>query len=377
MAKRDYYEVLGVAKGASDDEIKKAYRKLAMKYHPDKNPGDKAAEDKFKELSEAYDALRDGQKRAAYDRFGHDAFSQGGGGGSGREYASNFSDIFEDLFGGFGGFSGGSQQARQEAATRGSDLRYNMDISLEDANSGIKREIRVNTYDGCNTCSSSGSADKSGATPCTACAGTGRIRSAQGFFSVERTCSTCGGLGKIIKNPCKTCGGQGRVKKDKTLAVNIPAGVEDGMRIRLAGEGEVGIRGGQAGDLYIFLTIKTHPVYKRDGNDIHIRMPVRLTTAALGGSIEVRCIDGSIAKVKIPEGTQSGAKFRLKEKGMSVLHSAMKGDMYIHAKIETPRNLNKKQKDLLKQFEESLGAENEKQESDGFFGKVKDLWGSE
>ena len=380
MAKKDYYETLGVQKGTSADELKKAYRKLAMQYHPDKNQGDKAAEEKFKEISEAYDVLSDDQKRAAYDRFGHDAFSGGGGGGhSGREYASNFADIFEDLFGGFGGFGGGNQQSRQEAATRGADLRYNMDITLEEAFKGIKKEIRVNTYDGCSDCKSSGSADKSGAVNCTACGGSGRIRSVQGFFSVERTCNQCSGMGKIIKNPCTSCGGSGRVKKDKTLAVNIPAGVEDGMRIRLAGEGETGIRGGQTGDLYIFLSVRSHQIFKREGNDIHIKMPIRMTTAALGGSVEVKCIDGSTAKVKIPEGTQSGAKFRLKEKGMSILHSSGKGDMYIHAKVQTPKNLSKKQKELLKSFEETLGESTEKAESsnDGFFGKVKDLWGSE
>lgn len=374
MAKKDFYEVLGVAKSASDDEIKKAYRKLAIQYHPDKNPGDKAAEEKFKELSEAYDVLRDPQKRAGYDRFGHDAANFGGGrSNSGRDYASNFSDIFEDLFGGFGGFSGG--QARQEAATRGADLRYNMEISLEEAFKGIKKEIRVNTYDTCNTCTGSGSADKSGASTCTSCNGQGRVRSVQGFFSVERTCSTCGGMGKIIKNPCKSCGGQGRLKKDKTLAVNIPAGVEDGMRIRLAGEGETGIRGGQSGDLYIFLSLKEHPIFKRNDNDIHVKMPLRFTTAALGGSVEVPTIDGGKAKVKIPEGTQTGEKFRLKEKGMSILHSSQRGNMYVHVKVETPKTLNKKQKDLLKEFEETLGKEPETAE--GFFGKMKDLWGSE
>ena len=381
MAKKDYYEVLGVSKGASADELKKAYRKLAMQYHPDKNQGNKEAEEKFKTISEAYDVLSDDQKRAAYDRFGHDAFSGGGFGGgasqSGREYASNFSDIFEDLFGGFGGFSGGGQQARQEAATRGADLRYNMDITLEEAYKGLKKEIHVNTYDGCKTCNSTGSADKSAPVTCTACAGAGRVRSVQGFFSVERTCQTCGGMGKIIKNPCKNCGGQGRVKKDKTLSVNIPAGVEDGMRIRLAGEGETGVRGGQTGDLYIFLTVRSNQNFKRDGNDIHIKMPLRMTTAALGGSIEVKCIDGNTAKVKIPEGTQTGAKFRLKEKGMSILHSSGKGDMYIHVKIQTPKNLTKKQKDLLKSFEETLGNDQTDKDNEGFFGKVKDLWGSE
>jgi molecular chaperone DnaJ len=266
MAKKDYYEILGVAKTASEDELKKAYRKLAVQYHPDKNPGDKAAEEKFKEISEAYDVLRDPQKRAGYDRFGHEGANFGGGGGqSGREYASNFADIFEDLFGGFGGFGGGGNaQQRAEAANRGSDLRYNMEISLEDAFSGAKKEIKINTFESCNTCTGSGSADKSGAATCQTCAGHGRVRAQQGFFTIERTCATCGGQGKVIKNPCKTCGGQGRLKKDKTLAVSIPAGVEDGTRIRLAGEGDIGTRGGQSGDLYIFLSVKNHPIFKRE-----------------------------------------------------------------------------------------------------------------
>ena len=257
MAKKDYYEILGIQKGASGDEIKKAYRKLAIKYHPDQNPDDKEAEEKFKELSEAYEVLKDDNKRAQYDQFGHAAF-QNGGGHSGREYASNFSDIFEDLFGGFGGFSGMGGGGHAQANNRGADLRYNMEISLEEAFSGLKKEIKVNTYDECDACEGSGAAEGSKPEICPTCGGSGVMRSQQGFFSVQRTCHTCNGTGEVIKDPCKKCGGAGRVKKDKTLSVNIPAGVEEGTRIRLAGEGESGSRGGESGDLYIFLSVKNH-----------------------------------------------------------------------------------------------------------------------
>lgn len=379
MSKRDYYEILGVAKGAGAEEIKKAYRKLAVQYHPDKNPGDAKAEAKFKELSEAYEVLKDDQKRSAYDRFGHQAFEggMGGGGKSGYEYASNFSDIFDDLFSSFmgGGMGGGaSQRGNTEAHLRGSDLRYNLEITLEEAFNGKQEKIRINTLGQCDSCNGSGSGDGSKPVNCSACSGSGKMRMQQGFFTLERTCNTCSGTGKTIKNPCKSCHGTGRTKKDKTLAVNIPAGVEEGTRIRVAGEGEGGVRGGPAGDLYIFLSIKTHPFFKREGHNLHCEVPIRMTTAALGGSIEVPALDGKKAKVTIPPGTQTGDKFRLKGKGMSIMRSQNRGDMYIHAAVETPVNLSKRQKDLLKELDDSMGPKNSSPQTEGFFSKMKEMW---
>lgn len=380
MANTDYYATLGVKKDASPDEIKKSYRKLAIKYHPDQNPDDKEAEAKFKDLSHAYDVLKDPAKRQKYDQYGSAAFdgSSGGGGGgySGREYASNFSDIFEDLFGGgFGGFGGGGQQ-QQQSNNRGSDLRYNMEISLEDAFSGLKKEIKVNTYDECGACDGSGAAEGSSPEICGTCGGVGAVRAQQGFFSVQRSCPTCNGSGEIIKDPCKKCGGAGRIKKDKTLSVNIPAGVEEGTRIRLAGEGESGTRGGEAGDLYIFLSVKNHAIFQRDDEDLHVQIPVKMICATLGNSIEVPTIEGKKVKLNITEGTQTGDKFRLKGKGMSVINSSGRGDMYVHAKVETPKNLSKKQKELLKEFDGSCSIETSP-ETEGFFDKVKSLWESQ
>lgn len=375
--KQDYYELLGVGRTASADEIKKAYRKLAMQLHPDRNPGDKKAEQKFKEVNEAYDVLKDEQKRAAYDRYGHSAFTGGGGGpggfggAAGFDFGSSFADIFEDLFG-----MGGGQQRRGQSestsATRGADLRYNMSISLEDAFKGKQETINVTTSVSCDLCHGSGGEKGTKPVTCATCNGSGRIRASQGFFTIERTCPTCQGLGKVIKDPCRKCAGSGRMRKEKTLAVNVPAGVEEGTRIRLAGEGEVGIRGGPAGDLYIFLSIKPHDLFKRDGADIHCETPIKMTTAALGGSIEVTTIDGSRIKVTVPEGTQSGHQFRLRGKGMSILRSSSRGDMYIHTIVETPVKLNRKQRDLLKEFEKS--SEGTSPESDSFFAKMKDFW---
>jgi len=375
---KDYYQILGVSKTASADELKKAYRKLAMQYHPDKNKGDKAAEEKFKEISHAYDILSDEQKRAAYDRYGHDAFNQGGMGGAGGgagaagfDFSSGFADIFEDLFG-MGGGRGNGRGQQQQQNTRGADLRYNITISLEEAFKGKSENVKITTAATCGTCSGTGAANGSKPITCSTCGGAGRVRATQGFFTVERTCTSCGGMGKTIKDPCRACAGSGRVRKEKTLAVNIPAGVEDGTRIRVSGEGEVGVRGGGAGDLYIFVSVKEHELFARDGADIHCSIPIRMTTATLGGSIEVPTIDGARVKVTLPEGTQNGHQMRLRGKGMSVIRAGHRGDMYIHTMVETPVKLSKKQRELLKEFDKA--GEHVSPASERFFDKVKDLW---
>jgi len=375
---KDYYETLGVSKGASADDLKKAYRKLAMQYHPDKNPGDKKSEDRFKEISNAYDILQDDQKRAAYDRYGHAAFTSGGSGGGaggpggGFDFSSSFADIFEDLFGMSGGQGRRQQGGGANSAARGADLRYNLNISLEDAYNGKQETIRVTTSVGCEACHGSGGEKGTKPVTCGTCGGEGRIRASQGFFTVERTCHTCQGLGKVIKDPCRICAGSGRTRKEKTLAVNVPAGVEEGTRIRLASEGEAGMRGGPAGDLYIFIGLKPHEIFKRDGADIHCDIPLKMTTAALGGGIEVPTIDGARVKVTIPEGTQNNHQFRLRGKGMSILRSTGRGDMYIHSHVETPVKLTKKQRELLKEF--AKGDSGHSPEADNFFSRVKGLW---
>lgn len=383
MSKRDYYDVLGTKRDASADELKKAYRKLAMKFHPDRNPNDPESERKFKEINEAYDVLKDENKRASYDRFGHAAFEGGMGGGRGAgaggfDFSGSFSDIFDDLFTEFTGGkrrgqAGGGAGAAESGGQRGADLRYNMQISLEDAFKGKQQNITLSTSVGCEECKGTGAEKGAAPVTCPTCQGAGRMRAQQGFFTIERTCHTCQGSGKIIEKPCKSCAGTGTTRKDKTLAVSIPSGVEDGTRIRLAGEGEAGFRGGPAGDLYIFLSIKQHRFFKRDGANIHCQVPVSMVAASLGGSVEVPTIDGSKVKVAIPEGTQTGAQFRLRSKGMSVLRSSSRGDMYIHVQVETPVNLSKKQKDLLRDFDNSGGGKNSP-ESAGFFDKVKELW---
>jgi molecular chaperone DnaJ len=377
MSKQDYYKLLGVEKNATADELKKSYRKMAMQYHPDRNPGNKEAEAKFREISEAYEVLKDDQKRAAYDRYGHAAFEQGGGGrggfgGAGFDPSANFSDIFGDLFGDFmGGRSSGGGRPSQ---VKGSDLRYNLEVSLSEAFSGKQQKIQFTTAAECDGCSGSGSQDGSAPLNCGSCGGSGKLRMQQGFFTVERTCTTCGGMGKTISNPCHRCGGDGRVRKEKTLSVNIPEGVEDGTRIRLSGEGEVGLRGGGAGDLYIFVTIKEHDFFIREGNDIHCRVPIKMYTAAVGGTVEVPVIDGTRAKVTIPAGTQSDDKFRLKDKGMSIMRAgSRRGDMYIHTTVEIPVKLTKRQKDILQEFDELDGrGANPKVEK--FMNKVREIW---
>jgi molecular chaperone DnaJ len=371
MSKRCYYEVLEVERAADDGALKSAFRKLAMKWHPDRNPGDRDSEHRFKEINEAYDILKDPQRRAAYDRFGHAAFEQGGGGahGFGADFGSTFSDIFEGIFG-----MGGARQ-RGSGRERGADLRFNMQITLEEAYNGKTAQVRLPTSVTCEVCSGTGA--KTGTKPkvCATCGGHGKIRHSQGFFTLERTCSACHGRGQVIENPCPSCAGSGRTTKERTLSVNIPAGVEDGTRIRLAGEGEAGLRGGPSGDLYIFLSLATHAFFQRDAADLHCRVPISMVTAALGGEFEVPTIDGSKTRVKIPGGTQSGRRFRLQAKGMPVLRSKQVGDMYVQVMVETPQNLTKRQRELLTEFEK-LSSRETQPESAGFFTKVKDFFGT-
>ncbi|MBF9029348.1 molecular chaperone DnaJ [Rhodobacterales bacterium HKCCE3408] len=380
MAKRDYYEVLGLSRGADADEIKKAYRRKAKELHPDRNKDDPSAESQFKEVNEAYDVLKDGDKKAAYDRFGHAAFDGGmaggprsggfGGGAHQGDFASAFSDVFEDLF---GDFMGGRGQTGRSRAARGSDLRYNLRITLEEAFSGLTKPIRVPTSVTCGSCNGTGAEGGSEPVSCPTCSGMGKVRAQQGFFTVERTCPTCSGMGQIVKNPCHTCGGQGREQKEKALSVNIPAGVETGTRIRLSGEGEAGLRGGPSGDLYIFIEVEEHPLFKREGIDLFCRVPVSMVTAALGGEIEVPTIEGGRSRVRVPEGTQSGKQMRLRAKGMPALRGPGQGDMYIEMAVETPVKLSARQKELMREFEESSSKSNTPNES-GFFDRVKSFW---
>jgi molecular chaperone DnaJ len=371
MTKRCYYEVLEVERTAADGELKTAFRKLAMKWHPDRNPGDKSSETRFKEINEAYEILKDADKRAAYDRFGHAAFEQGMGNGA-HDFPPGFGSAFADIFEGIFGMSGG--RGRGNRAERGADLRYNMEITLEEAFAGKTAQVRIPTSVSCEACSGTGA--KAGTKPktCPHCGGAGRIRHAQGFFTLERTCTGCQGRGQVIESPCPTCSGSSRVTRERTLSVNIPPGVEDGTRIRLASEGEAGVRGGPSGDLYIFLSITTHAFFQRDGADLHCRVPISMVQAALGGEFEVPTIDGAKTRVKVPEGTQSGRRFRLHGKGMPVLRSRQTGDMYVQVMVETPQKLTKRQRELLNEFEK-LSSQETHPESAGFFGKMRELLG--
>jgi molecular chaperone DnaJ len=376
MAKQDYYAMLGVAREASAEDLKKAYRKLAMQYHPDRNPNDKKAEAKFKEISEAYEVLKDDQKRAAYDRFGHAAFEQGGGaspGGfqGGFEAAGGLGDIFDQMFGEFMGGRRGGGRTRA-----GADVRQAVEIDLTEAFAGAKVTLRVPTRVSCEACNGTGSEDKTASNDtCQTCKGAGKVRAQQGFFLVERTCPTCGGAGRVVRNPCRICQGAGTVQRERTLQVSIPAGVEDGQRIRLAGEGEAGGQGAPAGDLYVHIAVRPHPLFQRDGANILVRVPVRMTQAALGGDVEVPVVDGTKAKVKIPAGTQTGDQFRLRGKGFSALRTTQRGDMFIQVAVETPQNLTKRQRELLEEFEtEGHQHTSGHPESEGFFAKVKEFF---
>ena len=373
MADKDFYNILGITKNASDDEIKKSYRKLAMKYHPDRNQGDAVSEKKFKEASAAYEILKDPQKRAAYDQYGHDAFRQGGQGGPQGfgDFGGGFSDIFEEFFG--GGFGGSSTRSR--GPTRGSDLRYNMAISLKEAYGGKKTEIKIPGYTGCDLCEGTGSADKSGPSTCSTCDGHGKVRSTSGFFSIERPCPTCAGEGTSIKNPCLKCSGSGQVKKQKKISVSIPPGVDTGTRIRISGEGEPGQRGAGNGDLYIFVEVQKDNLFEREEENLFCQIPISIITAILGGEIEVPTIEGKKARLTIPTGTQSETQFRLRGKGMSILRQNRRGDMYVEASVEIPVNLTSKQKAILGEFEKEGGiSKSHSPKSQSFFHKIKEVW---
>ncbi|MGI6245573.1 MAG: molecular chaperone DnaJ [Pseudochelatococcus sp.] len=372
MAKRDYYEALGLSRGAGDAEIKAAFRKLAMQCHPDRNPGDVQAEAQFKEINEAYEILKDPQKRGAYDRFGHAAFEQGAGPG-GPGFGNDFSDFMTDIFDTFFGDTRGARQRGAGGRERGADMRYNLEISLEDAFSGKEETIEVPSSIVCEACGGSGAKPGSKPRQCPTCGGAGRVRAQQGFFAIERTCPTCQGRGQIIEDPCGVCSGTGRVTRTRSLSVNIPPGVEDGTRIRLTGEGEAGLRGGPPGDLYIFLSVRPHELYQRDGADLFCRVPISMVTAALGGALDVPTLGGQEVRVQVPEGTQTGKQFRLRSKGMPVLRSRDFGDLYIQVVVETPQNLTRRQRELLAEFDKESSRDTHP-ESAGFLARVKDFF---
>ncbi len=373
MSKRDYYEALGVAKDASEEAIKKAYRRMAMKHHPDRNDGNKESEEAFKEVKEAYEVLSDPNKRAAYDRYGHAGVDQRAGGGAENMggFADAFGDIFSEIFG--QGRGGGRSNVY-----RGADLRYNMELTLEQAANGWATEIRVPAWDECDTCHGSGAKPGTHAKTCATCGGHGSVRMSQGFFSVQQTCPTCRGSGKQISDPCTACHGQGRIKKNKTLEVNIPAGIDEGQRIRLAGKGEPGLNGGPAGDLYVEIHIREHEIFQRDGDDLHAELPISFATATLGGDVDVPTLGGH-ATVTVPEGTQTGKTFRLRGKGVKGLRTGHMGDLYIHVTIETPVKLTEKQKKLLREFDESVKAAGDKHNPNAksFMDRMKSFFAAE
>ena len=374
MAKRDYYETLGISKDASEAEIKKAFRSKAREHHPDKNAGSSKAEEEFKAVNEAYEVLKDPNKKAAYDQYGHAAFENGGFGnaGGGGDFSSAFSDVFEDLFGDFMG--GSSRRGSTSSSTRGSDLRYNMTISLEEAYKGKATTITVPSSVKCEQCSGTGGKDGAQPAPCPTCGGMGKVRAQQGFFTVERTCPTCSGRGQMNKNPCRFCSGAGTTQKNKNLSVNIPPGVETGTRIRLSGEGEAGMQNGPAGDLYIFTEVLDHSIFQRDGTNLFCQIPVSMVSATLGGDIEAPTLDGGKTRVKVPAGIQSGKQLRLRGKGMPNVRGSSYGDLYIELHIETPVNLNENQRRLLEDFEKSLQAKDNNPKYSNFFSKVKSFW---
>ncbi len=369
MAQQDFYDVLGVARDADEAAIKKAYRKLAMTCHPDRNPGDATAEVRFREVTDAYDVLKDPQKRAAYDQFGHAAFDGSMESGQGPHFTSSFADVFDDLFGNLGG--GGR---RRGGGMQGADLRYDMEITLEEAFSGKKADVRVPTSVSCQACSGSGAEDANATVVCGTCSGYGKVRSQQGFFSIEQTCPACGGAGRVIRNPCTVCSGTGRVHKETTLSVTIPPGIEDGMRIRLSGKGEAGVRGAPAGDLYIIVSIAPHPFFQRDGSTVYCRVPISVASAALGRDVDIPTIEGTRARIAIPPGTQTGRQFRLRGKGMTPVRGTRRGDMIIETAVETPVNLNARQKELLREFDEAGQSGKHNPETEGFFSRVRDFW---
>jgi molecular chaperone DnaJ len=374
--KADYYDLLGVAKNASADEIKKSYRKLAMQHHPDRNPNNKEAEKKFKEINEAYETLKDDQKRSAYDRYGHQAFEGGGSGGNGGFNESGFD--FSDIFGNFAdifGDNGAKGGKKRSSAQRGSDVRYNLTISLEEAFAGTSTTISYNIPCRCDSCNGSGALSGEAPANCHQCGGSGKVRAQQGFFIVERSCTGCQGSGQIIKNPCRKCSGSGRVNQQKNITVKIPAGIDEGSRMKVAGEGEAGIRGGSSGDLFVFISVKKHQFFQRQEDDIFFEMPILFTTAALGGEIEIPTIEGTRAKVTIKEGSQNHDQFRLKGKGMSVLNSGgRRGDMYVKVNIETPVKLSAEERELLQKLDLLMKNEKNNPKSEGFFQKISDFF---